>query len=197
MQGSLRLFVGFGLSEHDRAIVERVQQALRGALLARGGRVRWVSPGDFHLTLRFIGGVPRSAVHQHVRALERALSRAAPVSVYVDQLLGFPGTSRARTLTLGLREPEGRLRAMARLLEQELAALGVAPEPRPLVPHVTLARASPALDLGAIGGECAHHDTEIMLSQLCLFESRSAREAVRYVPLSELRLVGDAHDDSA
>ncbi|MET0413006.1 MAG: RNA 2',3'-cyclic phosphodiesterase, partial [Polyangiaceae bacterium] len=177
MHSSLRVFFGFALSERDRAIVERTQRTLRDRLVSAGGqsRVRWVTPGDFHLTLRFIGVVPSSTLPAHERALARSLSGAAPVSARVERVLGFPSMERARTLVLGLNDPGQQLAAMLRRLEHELALLGIAAEPRPLVPHVTLARVSPALDIAPLANPSGYHDSEIMLSRLCLFESRGGR----------------------
>jgi RNA 2',3'-cyclic 3'-phosphodiesterase len=199
MQSTTRVFFGFALSPRDRIIVERAQQWLRERLLSAGAQrtVHWVTPGDFHLTLRFIGVVPTGAVPAHERALARALAGAAPVTLEVEGLLGFPGSERARTLVLGLRDPALQLGAMARRLEHELARLGIAPEPRPLVPHVTLARVSPALDCAALGDVSRHHDSKIMLSRLCLFESRGGRADARYVPLSVLELARADSSDSA
>lgn len=199
MQGATRVFFGFALSEQDRAIVERARQTLRDRLVSAGvqSRVRWVAPGDFHLTLRFIGVVPSSTLPDHERALVRALSGAAPVRVHADAVLGFPSAERARILVLGLRDPARHLAALAHRLEHELALLGIAPEPRPLVPHVTLARVSPALDLVPPANVNEHHDSEIMLSRLCLFESRGGRAENRYVPLSELELTREQASDSA
>jgi 2'-5' RNA ligase len=197
MPESLRLFFGFALSEHDRAIVARVQEGLRRDLSSRSGSVRWLSADDFHLTLRFVGRVPTSALHDYELALERALSRLAPLAVYVDRLLGFPDARRARTLVLGCRDPGERLRSMAARLEQELAPLGLVADARPLVPHVTLARIAPPLDLSKCVDACAHHDSEIMLSRVCLFESRAGHETARYVPLSELHLCAPAPSDGA
>lgn len=198
MHGSTRVFFGFALAPRDRIIVERAQQVLRERVGTGGqGRVRWVPAGDFHLTLRFIGVVPCSALADHARALGRALSGAAPVAVSVEGFSGFPSARRARTLVLALRDPAERLAAMARRLEHELERLGIVPEPRPLVPHVTLARVSSALDMAQLANVSAHHDSEIMLSRLCLFESRGARADTRYAPLSELQLAREHTSGSA
>jgi 2'-5' RNA ligase len=195
MADSLRVFIGFGLSTAARVVVARAQQQLREVLSSRHGRVRWLSPDDFHLTLRFIGNIPTSALPDYARALERALSRSAPVTVYVDRLLGFPSARHARTLVLGFRDPGESLGSMASGLEQQLAPLGVVAEARPLVPHVTLARVSPAIDMNACVDQCANHDSKIMLSRICLFESRSPGRAARYVPRSELQLGTEAPPD--
>lgn len=198
MQGSTRVFYGFALSERDRIGVERAQRALRARLGSAGGstNVRWVTPGDFHLTLRFIGVVPLSTLDPLARALH-ALSCAAPVASRVERLLGFPSAGLARTLVLELSDPDAQLTALACLLERELALLGVAAEPRPLVPHVTLARVSPALDIAPLADVQEHHDSEIMLSRLCLFESRGGGAHPRYTPLSEIELAHVREPDSA
>lgn len=198
MQGSTRVFYGFALSERDRIGVERTQRTLRARLGSAGGstNVRWVMSGDFHLTLRFIGVVPNSTLEQLARSLH-VLSRSAPVTSRVVRLLGFPSAERARTLVLELSDPDAQLAALVSRLERELAPLGVAAEPRPLVPHVTLARVSPALDIAPLAAVQEHHDSEIMLSRLCLFESRGGGAHPRYTPLSEIELAHVREPDSA
>ena len=131
----LRLFVGIEFPPELK---------LRLSLLATGiPGAKWVDPANLHLTLRFIGEVGRDVAADIDDALGRLRGRR-----FTLQLAGTGvfGGDRPRALWVGVeRKPElGSLRGK---IEQALIRIGLEPEPRKFVPHVTLARLrDPALD---------------------------------------------------
>src|SRR5918911_3948820 len=135
----LRLFVGIGLP---------AELKLRLSLLCSGvPGAKWVDPGNFHLTLRFIGEVDEGVAADidealaHVRARRFALQLAGT---------GVFGGGKPRALWVGVeRHPD--LVALRDKIEQALIRIGLEPEQRKFAPHVTLARLrDPALgQLGA------------------------------------------------
>jgi 2'-5' RNA ligase len=125
----MRLFVGLDLPE-----------SIKAALLASMGGVanaRWQTAEQFHLTLRFIGEVDRHQAADIAAALGRVNVRP-----FVAEL-GDPGLfdhrGRADSLWVGVR-PADRRAARARAVKAALAGVGIAPEPRAFVPHITVAR---------------------------------------------------------
>jgi len=132
----LRLFVG---------IVFPPELKLRLSLLCSGvAGAKWVDPGNFHLTLRFIGETGEDVAADIDDALSRLRARC-----FTLQLEGtgvFSGGDKPRSLWVGVeRRPE--LVALRDKIEQALIRLGLPPEPRKFAPHVTLARLrNPALD---------------------------------------------------
>ena len=131
----LRLFVGIEFPPELK---------LRLSLLATGmPGARWVDPGNLHLTLRFIGEVGEDVAADIDDALGRLRARRFTLQLAGT---GMFGGDRPRALWVGVeREPElGSLRGK---IEQALIRIGLEPEPRKFVPHVTLARLrDPALD---------------------------------------------------
>ena len=135
----LRLFVAIDLPEAVRDSLRRLQAELRRHDLPG---LRWTRPEGVHLTLKFLGETPASAVPAIEGALARAVTGAAPLRL----ALGAPGTfgNRRGPRVLWV-DVEGDLLPLQRLqsaVERELAAAGFPPEQRAFSPHLTLARVS-------------------------------------------------------
>jgi 2'-5' RNA ligase len=131
----LRLFVGIGFPPELK---------LRLSLLCTGvPGARWVDPGNFHLTLRFIGEITEDVAADVDEALARV--RAAPFPLQLAGA-GVFGGRRPHALWVGVeRHPE--LVRLRDKIEQALIRAGLEPEQRKFAPHVTLARLrDPELD---------------------------------------------------
>jgi RNA 2',3'-cyclic 3'-phosphodiesterase len=135
----LRLFVGIGFPPELKLGLSLLRSGVPGA--------KWVDPGNFHLTLRFIGEIAEDTAADVDDSLVRLRARR-----FALQLAGTGvfGGDKPRNLWVGVeRSPE--LLALHEKIEQALARAGLPPEPRKFTPHVTLARLhDPPLDqLGA------------------------------------------------
>ncbi len=113
---------------------------VRDRLLAAMGGVagaRWQTDEQLHLTLRFIGEVDRH------RADDVAAALGTVHAPRFELALGQPGTfdrkGRIGTLWVGVR-PHDPVAALARRIDQALQRVGVPPETRAFVPHITVAR---------------------------------------------------------
>jgi 2'-5' RNA ligase len=130
----LRLFVGIGFPPELKLQLSLLCDGVPGA--------KWVDPGNFHLTLRFIGETGEDIAADIDDALSRLRARR-----FALQLAGTGvfGGDRPRSLWVGVeRSPE--LVALRDKIEQAVVRIGLAPEPRKFAPHVTLARLhNPAL----------------------------------------------------
>lgn len=134
----VRAFVALEPGEAARAAIAALQAHLAAAVPPRA--VRWTRPEQCHLTLRFLGQVPRA----HLTALEQHLADAAAASAGFALELGAPGAfpdlEAPRVLWVGLG---GGLEALARLVqrvETAVAGFGDHREERPFHPHLTLGR---------------------------------------------------------
>jgi len=132
----LRLFVGIGFPPELKLRLSLLCSGMPGA--------KWVDPGNFHLTLRFIGETDEGVAADIDDALARLRSHR-----FALQLAGtgvFGGADKPRSLWVGVeRSPE--LLGLRDKIEQALVRVGLPPEPRKFSPHVTLARLhKPALN---------------------------------------------------
>ncbi|MFZ2005002.1 MAG: RNA 2',3'-cyclic phosphodiesterase [Stellaceae bacterium] len=124
----LRLFVGIEFPPELKLRLSLLQSGIAGA--------KWVDPGNFHLTLRFIGEVDEGTAADVDEALLRL--KARPFTLLLAGTGTFGG-DKPRQLWVGT-EREPALSALQGKVEQALIRARLPPEPRKFTPHVTLAR---------------------------------------------------------
>ena len=124
-----RLFVALPLPEPLRRAVQELQSGLRNA--------RWLTDDGLHLTLAFIGEVDGSAQ----RRIETALGEvnAPALALELHGLGCFPLRGAPRVLWSGV-SPKAELVSLSRAVRGALRRVGLAPERRKFMPHVTIAR---------------------------------------------------------
>ena len=157
---SQRCFIGLALPEAWQEGLARVTLRLSGELRSR---ISWTRPGNWHLTLKFLGevdearlpGLPdqsdqpdqsgQSGQSDLIQAL-RAVS-FAPFALAVGRAGSFPpaGRGAVKALWAGLRLGGRESAGLAAQVERALAPLGFAPEKRPFAPHLTLGRVKDAV----------------------------------------------------
>jgi len=132
----MRLFVALDLPWRLR---ERL------ALMAGSGipGARWVSPENYHLTLRFIG---ETQAHR-AEDIDLALSaiRARGFSLTLGGVGTFTKGGRVTSLWVGV-ERNPQLDHLQNKIETALQRVGVEPERRRFTPHITLARLDNAVE---------------------------------------------------
>lgn len=124
----LRLFVGIEFPPELKLRLSLLCTGLPGA--------KWVDPGNFHLTLRFIGEIPEDVAADVDEALARI---KAPRFVVQLAGTGVFGGNRPRALWVGVERHPDLVRLRDKI-EQALVRVGLEPEQRKFAPHVTLAR---------------------------------------------------------
>src|SRR6516164_1048665 len=114
----LRLFVGIDFPPELKLRLSLLSSGIPGA--------RWVDPGNFHLTLRFIGETGEAVAADIDDALTRL--RAPRFTLQLAGTGVFGSGDRPRSLWVGVeRSPE--LVALRDKIEQALIRLGLPPEP--------------------------------------------------------------------
>jgi 2'-5' RNA ligase len=132
----LRLFVGIGFPPELKLQLSSLCSGVPGA--------KWVDPGNFHLTLRFIGEIGEDVGADIDDMLSRLRARRFTLQIAGTGV--FSGGDKPRSLWAGVeRTPE--LMALRDKVEHAMIRAGLSPEPRRFAPHVTLARLrDPSLD---------------------------------------------------
>jgi 2'-5' RNA ligase len=125
----LRLFVGIGFPPELKLRLSLLCSGVTGA--------KWVDPGNFHLTLRFIGEIAEDVAADVDEALSRLRARRFTLQIAGTGVFG--GGDKPRSLWAGV-ERSAELVALRDKIEQALVRIGLPPEPRKFAPHVTLAR---------------------------------------------------------
>jgi 2'-5' RNA ligase len=129
------------------AAAEALEAAARERLaapdLAEAGGWRATPAERIHLTLKFLGDVPRESAPALEAALGTATAAAAPFPVGLGGWVLLPGRRDPRVLAVGVSDPTGSLPRLSKALEERASSLGFAEEARPFFAHVTVARRRP------------------------------------------------------
>ena len=134
---AIRAFLAMDPPEEILGEIGRIQGRLQRLIR---GELRWVRPEAIHLTLKFFGDIPESAVADIAAVVEPAAAGAAPFSLAIGGAGVFPDQRRPRVLWLGMNGDVPRLVLFQQGLEAELGRIGFPAEERPFRPHLTLAR---------------------------------------------------------
>ncbi len=119
--------------------LELPQRVTHQIASARGGIVgaRWIEPSDYHITLRFLGDIDSHLARDAFEILSEICRPAAP-RIQFDGFDSFGG-GRPRALILRVKA-ERELIDLQAEQERRLRRIGLVPETRKYLPHVTLAR---------------------------------------------------------
>jgi 2'-5' RNA ligase len=143
----IRTFLALDPPEEILREIGRVQNRLQRVV---HGDLRWVRPEAIHLTLKFFGDIPESAVADIAAVVEKAAVREVPFSFAIGGAGVFPDQRRPRVLWLGMSGDVPRLLSFQQGLEGELGMVGFPGEERPFRPHLTLARIKSSRDLAGL-----------------------------------------------
>jgi 2'-5' RNA ligase len=109
---------------------------------------RRVEPADWHLSLRYVGEPGEVGLDRLLAALDEA-DLGRPFDLGLDGLGAFPRPGRANVLWLGVGRGAAELDALRERVEEATEHSGLGREERPFVPHLTLSRIRPAVDVWA------------------------------------------------
>lgn len=127
----VRAFVGVVIDETVRVALSGAVDLLRKC----HARMAWVPAENMHISLAFLGNVPRPMLGEISNVLDRAAQGTAPFSVSVSGI----GTFGQRVVWAGVDAPRSLFEIQRRVAEG-VRGLGIQVDDRPYRPHVTLGR---------------------------------------------------------
>jgi 2'-5' RNA ligase len=125
-----RLFVSIELPHSIAQRLEELDPHLRG--------VRWLAPEQMHLTLSFLGNVPKDIEEKLGNNLN-----AIEWKAFFLPLVGFgafPGKGRPNVIWIGVGTGHPHLFQLHKRVQEAALAAGFEPDLRAFHPHVTVAR---------------------------------------------------------
>jgi 2'-5' RNA ligase len=170
----VRLFVALEIPAGVRSELENLIARLKPLCRA----ARWARLEGMHVTLKFIGHEIADSDAGKFAAARAALATVKSTAAVDIQYRGigfFPDARRPRVVWCGVHA-SANLAPLAGDIEEALAPLGIAPEDRAFVPHLTLARYKSPDGLSALAREAEKFaETEFgsaQETQFHLFESK-------------------------
>lgn len=174
-----RLFVALRPPPSMRRALLDIMDGVDGA--------RWQDDGQLHVTLRYIGEVERPMAEDIAVALQGV--HAATFELALAGVGRFDTGSRGRALWAGVA-PHDAVAALHRKVDHALVRLGLPPEGRAFLPHITLARRNRAS--GPVDGFLAAHaglaSPSMRFEHFILYESHLGNDGAWYEPVARYPL---------
>lgn len=187
------------MSTHRLFVALRPPHAIRATLIAAMHGIsgaRWQDDEQLHLTLRFIGEVDHHRAEDIAAALGALHGPAITARIAGVDLFEHQG--RPHMIWAGV-EPQDAIAALHRKVDQLLARVGVGPETRAFVPHITLARlnrgSGPVAPFLALHSDLA--SAPFAFGHVTLYESEMGHGGSRYHPVARYPLDPAASATSA
>lgn len=181
---TLRLFVAIVPDPPSLDAIHRIIEDGRSGF--RPGPLRWVTPDNTHLTLRFLGDTPAGRCPDLIKALRGLCRSVPPFDLRLGTLLYLPNPARTRVVAVGVQcsKPLDRL---AVDIETAVTRLGFKPEPRPFMGHITVARCR-NLDLRNRRPLLRFDGLTLSVRAIDLIQSTLTPAGARYTSLARLPL---------
>jgi 2'-5' RNA ligase len=182
----IRLFVALALPDALCRRLAALQQPLP--------RSRWATPENMHVTLRFVGEVPRGEADDIGDMLSRIAVPAFDITVSGTGRFG--SKARVRALWAGIAKSPELMRLQGKV-ETACQRAGQPPEGRKFHPHVTLARCRDIREDQARDFLCANDGFfggTVRVGEFVLYSSRLGHDGPVYTPEARYPLSGDGRD---
>lgn len=184
-----RLFIGIPIE--SAKLVQQVEVWKKDQQLNRNV-LNWTPPGNWHITLFFLGGTEESVVAVLQQLIEESFSK---IQAYQTELRGvgvFPNTLNPKVLWLGLEDLQPLMSAyfqLGELLQQN----GFSFDQKPLKPHLTIARVKKTENPSAFQSLLSEYQETVFdrieVTKVAFFESVSASNGPIYKPLFVKQLI--------
>lgn len=186
----IRSFLAIELPE---AIQEKIEEIQRDLMISRAD-VRWVNPGNIHVTLKFFGNIEESRIDPIVKSIEELIHSTSAFRLWVRGMGAFPYLKNPRVIWMGLVDEHNILGPFQNRMEALLENIGFERESRAFQPHLTLGRAKSNRGREELVGRLEKYREEefgaLMVERVILFKSELRPSGSIYTPLKEVRLGG-------
>lgn len=177
-------FLAIDLSEAER---HHLAAALHEA--SPGPRIpgRRTKPENWHITVRFLGQIDEVVRDRIAMEIDEGLD-ASDGKVHVTGLGAFPRASKATVMYAAVDDPAGILDVINAQCEQACRDVGLEPEERPFVPHLTLARIRPQRDVRRLIDTFSDFSVRMSVDSVALMHGEQGSDGLRYVCDTEFSL---------
>lgn len=171
-----RLFVAVPLDPQLKLRIERLAAAQREQLAFR----KWTHPGDYHVTMQFLGDTDEPKEAEVRSRLQQAATAVKPFRLAVESFGAFGPPAAPSVFWLGVKGELAALKQLHAAVETAMEQAGYAKETKPFRPHVTLARkyagrAPFVMPRPAAASASAEEPFAWTVNELVLYESHLAR----------------------
>ncbi|MBN1555415.1 MAG: RNA 2',3'-cyclic phosphodiesterase [Phycisphaerae bacterium] len=189
---SHRTFIALDVNDAVRRRLGERRDAIRPAV-GRSDKINWVSPENFHVTLKFLGDVPDAMLLDVCQAVQSVAGRIEPFDFTVRGIQAVPPAGRnLRMFWADVTDPDGKLVNLFAAMEEAMEGLGFPRETRPFAQHITLARVKYVRDAESLRVAASGRGSEsvgvVRAEQVTVYTSQLTQGGSIYTPTVKARL---------
>ena len=132
----MRTFLAIELPKEIKECLGKLEEKLK----TTQADVKWVLPGNIHLTLKFLGEVDAERLEKIKVILEEVARAYSPFLMRINSLGAFPKLEYLRVIWVGLDAGDKETKQIAKMLEEKIQKLGIPKEERAFSSHITIGR---------------------------------------------------------
>ncbi len=187
----MRTFIAIELPKEIKDSLGNIQEQLKKS----GADVKWVSPRNIHLTLKFLGEIDDTKLSKINKIIEDVAGDKNSFQVRISSIGAFPKINFPRVIWIGIDRGDNETKVMAEELEEKIAKLGIPREDRPFSSHITIGRTRSTLnrenlaqDLETLQSAAIMGGLEFTVKRITLFKSTLTPKGPIYEVLKEANL---------
>ncbi len=187
----MRAFIAIDLPLEIKDHLGRIEEKLK----ASAADVKWVSPANIHLTLKFLGEIDAQKKASLIRIIEDTAKDKNAFSLRLSSAGAFPNIKYPRVIWIGIDEGSAEVLKIAEELEEKIEKIGIPKETREFSSHITIGRVKSGLHrlkltegIEEINKELGEKLLELPAGKITLFKSTLSPKGPAYEPLHETSL---------
>jgi len=183
----MRTFIAIEISDEIRNALAQTQSHLKYS----GADVKWVDPGNIHLTLKFLGEITEEKCEKVKAALDEIAKSFGPFEISIKDIGAFPKLEYPRVIWIGLDKGAKESTELAAKVDDALSKLGFAKESRPFAAHLTIGRVRSSKNKEVLKDKITSYELPVTsyetIISLILFHSTLTPRGSIYTRLHEAR----------
>ena len=184
----MRAFIAIELSPDLKKHLASLEEQLKSS----GADVKWVKPENIHLTLKFLGEIDEKQLGEIAKIIQNTADKNKRFFIRLASPGAFPDINFPRVVWIGIEKGDPETKEIAKILEEEIAKVGIPQENRPFSSHITLGRVRSGLNreklvknLDNLASKPPEDSPEFLVTKITLFKSTLTPGGPIYEALKE------------
>ncbi len=183
----MRCFIAIELPDPVKSCLTQLQDEFKKCK----ADIRWVNPGNVHLTLKFLGNIKEEMLQTIINSMKKVCSSTNPFNLEIKGIGMFPNIKSPRVLWLGV-ENNSFIMSLQAGIEKEMEKAGFKQEERKFKAHLTIGRFRSSPGKEDIFKSVSTHEKDsfgiINVNSLLLMKSDLNPEGARHTMIAEIPL---------
>lgn len=183
----MRCFIAIELPDPVKSCLTQLQ----GELKKCKADIRWVNPGNVHLTLKFLGNIKEEMFQTIINGIKKVCCSNNPFNLEIKGIGVFPNTKSPRVLWLDV-ENNSFIMSLQASIEKEMENVGFKQEERKFKAHLTIGRFRSSSGKEDIFKAVSTHEKDsfgiISVNSMSLMKSDLNPYGARHTKIAEIPL---------